>query len=243
MSKIIEIPRLRYSDWNMQKIKFAYNAGLRGIILNSMGIDLFPVEGARKIGIIVKSLPDYCSDELSDHAFTLLGGLARKIGFEITFEETVLVIGSEGNVGKKVVEKCVARNFKILKHDLALGHSRKGLEKSLAKSDVVFVCIPLTKESSRMFGGGLFFKLKEKKPLIINVSGRMGLFNPIFLLSAVKQGRVKGYACDEDVYDRRFYLHPKMFFTPHIGWKSPASEKKRGFLLKQLWREVEQDLK
>lgn len=242
MNKIIELQRIRYSDWNSLKLKLAYNAGLRVVILNSMGTDPFPVEQAKRIGLRVYSLPDYCSSELSDHAFKLMGNLVRQTNFDLPDVVTVLVVGSQGNVGKKVVEKCVEREFIVLKHDIVLKHARKDLEKAVSKVNVVFVCVPVTKETSGMFDLFLFRKTEENSPLFINVSGRMVLFKKNDLLSALKLGLISGYACDSDVSDRRFYMHHKMFFTPHVGWKSIKSERKRELFLEELWQEAKEEL-
>ena len=242
MDKIIELQRPKYSEWNSLKLKLAFNSGLRGIVLNSMGVDPFPVEQAKRIGLKVFSLPDYCSEELSDHAFKLLGNIVRQVGFDLPEYSVVLVVGSEGNVGKKVVEKCKEREFMVLKHDIVLGHTNKDLETSVSKADVIFVCVPLTKETKGLFGYDLFEKMKKNSPLLINISGRMGLVNTSDLLGALKRNWLSGYACDESVSDKRFYMHDKMFFTPHVGWKSVESEKKREELLKELWREAEKEL-
>lgn len=242
MERIIELQRREYANWNSIKLKEAYNSGLRIVILNSMGSDPFPIESAKRIGLIVKTLPDYCSDELSSHAFNMLIQLARKVGYKGFSNKTALIIGSEGNVGKKVCSKSLDRSFKVLKHDIALGHTEKDLLTKLKKSDFVFLCIPLNKRSNS-FLRKEHFEAMQKKPLVINVSGRTGLVNSYALLKALRENLISGYACDESVYERRFfYQDHKLLFTPHIGWRSKKSEKKREELLKQLWKEAKQEL-
>ena len=44
-----------------------------------IGVDNIDLEAATEAGIQVCYVPDYCQDEVSDHAMTLLVSLARKI--------------------------------------------------------------------------------------------------------------------------------------------------------------------
>jgi len=242
MQKIIQLERREYADWHSAKLKKAFNTGLRVVILNSMGSDPFPIESARGIGLTVKTLPDYCSDELSNHAFRMLITLARKVHYKGFSDKTVLVIGSEGNVGRKIVLKCKERNFKVLKHDLVFNHTERNLKIKLPKADFVFLCIPVVRRTKN-FLNKKHFVLMKKKPLIVNVSGRLLLVNNRDLISALKQNQIRGYACDESVYDRRFfYYDDRLLFTPHIGWISSKSEKKRELFLKSLWLEAKEEL-
>src|SRR5881227_275764 len=44
-----------------------------------IGVDNVDIPAATRAGIVVTKVPDYCMDEVSDHAMALLLGLARKI--------------------------------------------------------------------------------------------------------------------------------------------------------------------
>ena len=46
-----------------------------------IGVDNIDIEAATKAGIVVNYVPDYCIDEVSDHAMALLLALARKLTF------------------------------------------------------------------------------------------------------------------------------------------------------------------
>ena len=104
----------------------------RAIIQNSVGFDVIDVEAATERGIMVANLPDYCIEEVSDHAVTLLLAVARRIplmqkavregawqrpssrthqyvGPVERLSETTLGIVGFGNIGKLVNKK--ARNL------------------------------------------------------------------------------------------------------------------------------------
>ncbi len=243
MEKIIQLERKDYRNWNSLKLKITFNSGVRIIILNSMGTDPFPVEIAKRIGLTVLSLPDYCSEELSDHAFKLFGNLSAKTRLPLSNFVNVLVVGSEGNVGRKVVQKCRERKFGVLKHDVVLGHSKKDLVDFCNKVDVVFVCIPLIPQTTRLFDSEFFGQMENGNLLFVNVSGRMRLFTYYSIFSALRLGLIGGYACDEVVTDKRLVMHDRMFFTPHVGWRSLESVRRREVFLKELWLEARASLK
>ena len=46
-----------------------------------LGVDNIDIEAATKAGIAVVYVPDYCVDEVSDHAMAMLLNLARKVSF------------------------------------------------------------------------------------------------------------------------------------------------------------------
>lgn len=104
----------------------------RAIIQNSVGYDVIDVKAATAKGIMVANLPDYCIEEVSDHAVTLLLAAARRIPMmqrsirdgrwqprsrgthefvgdvERLSEKTLGIVGF-GNIGKLVNKK--ARNL------------------------------------------------------------------------------------------------------------------------------------
>lgn len=241
--KIVVVERTVTKEWTTPKLKVAWNSGTRGFILNSMGTDHFPVERAIQIGFKVKWLPDYCSSELAEHAFTLLRGIVLKTQYDRpVHKSTCLVIGSEGNVGKKVCELAEERGMKVLKHDLVLKFTKKGFLKKLGRSKVVFLCIPLTKESIRFYNEEKIRVSRKVCPFVINVSGRNKLVGSVSLLTGLNAGAVCGYGVDDQPSDRRLRNHDRVFWTPHVGWKSQESSGKRKKLFNIQLKELEKEL-
>lgn len=240
MNKIIQVDRTKKSIWTPTKLKAVWNAGTRGFLLNSMGTDHFPVERARKIGFVVKSLPDYCSKEVAKHAFKLLHSLAIKIRYDRPlYSSSCLIIGSEGNIGSEVQYIARLKDMDVLTHDIFLGHTDKDLKKKLRKAKIIFLCIPLNEKTFGFFDVDKIKVSSKMRPLLINVSGRESLVDKLAVNRALNYGILEGYAIDEDLTDRRFRFHDKVFWTPHVGWESKESVKLR----KKLLIEVRESLK
>ncbi len=243
MDKIIQVDRTKKPMWTPAKLKVVWNTGTRGFLLNSMGTDHFPVERARKIGFVVKSLPDYCSREVAEHGFKLLQSLAIKVRYDRPlYSSSCLVIGSEGNIGQQVQRVAEFKGMDILNHDIVLGHTDKELKKKLRKAKIIFLCIPLNEKTKGFYD---VKKIKDSlriKPFVINVSGREDLVDRLAVNRALNTGKLEGYAIDEDLSDRSFRFHDKVFWTPHVGWESKESVKLRKKLLVEVRESLEKAL-
>ena len=53
--------------------------GCRLIARYGIGVDNVDLQAATQAGIVVTNVPDYCVDEVSDHALALMLSLARKV--------------------------------------------------------------------------------------------------------------------------------------------------------------------
>jgi len=242
-TKIIQIDRTKNSEWTPTKLKSVWNAGTRGFLLNSMGTDHFPVERARNIGFVVKSLPDYCSREVAEHGFKLLQSLAIKIRYDRpVYSSTCLIIGSEGNIGSEVQDIARLKDMDVLTHDVILGHTEKELKKKLRKAKIIFLCIPLNQYTQGFYDVDKIKVSSKIRPLLINVSGRESLVDKLAVNRALNSGKLEGYAIDEDLTDRRFRFHGKVFWTPHVGWESKESVKLRKKLLIEVRESLEKFL-
>lgn len=242
MDKILIVDRTPKPVWFPRKLKEAWNKGVRGFILNSMGTDHFPVATAKRIGFKVRALPDYCSEEVAGHAFKLLQDLVISVRYDrAIYFQTCLVVGSEGQIGKQVCALAEEKEMTVLKHDLTLKQSNKQLLINLGRAKIVFLCLPLTKETKYFFNTDTFKACKRMSPFIVNVSGRNDLVNTYALLTALRKNLVSGYAIDEE----QSYLlnrNIKVVWTPHVGWKSKQSIKKREIFLVSLRVEMEIEL-
>lgn len=241
---IIKINREDFSYWTVKRLEHAWDLGYRGIILNAMGTDLFPVEQARKIGFIVSWLPDYCSSEVSNNGFKLYRGLAKKIGrTPAPFDTNCLVIGSEGNIGSKVCNTLFKHDTKYSRYDVVLKQTLDDLKIKMALAETIFVTIPLNYSTLNFFDSKLL-KQCARSPVIINVSGRQQLFNESDLYYALVHDTLGGYACDESIVhvQKRLVECQKCFFTPHIGWFSEDAKKRREYLLDSIEKNINKQL-
>jgi glyoxylate/hydroxypyruvate reductase len=98
-----------------------------------------------------------------------------------------------------------------------------GLKRLLARTDMLVVLLPLTRETAGLLNASLFVQLKPGGPLggpvLIN-AGRGGLQVEADILAALDMGILK--AASLDVFEReplpsdsRFWSHPAVYVSPH----------------------------
>lgn len=100
-----------------------------------------------------------------------------------------------------------------------------GLPKLLARSDVVVMCAPLTRETRAMFDAGAFGAMKPSA-YFINV-GRGGSVDEGALVSALKDGRIAGAAIDVFAQEPPPAHHPlyaldNVIVSPHVSGFLPT---------------------
>src|SRR6185503_9554016 len=99
-----------------------------------LGVDNIDLPAAKERGITVTYVPDYCLQEVSDHAMALLLALARKIPLSdrlvqagrwempavvpiYRLEGRVLGLLGFGNIPRKLVPKAKAFGLRVVTHD------------------------------------------------------------------------------------------------------------------------------
>ena len=90
----------------------------------------------------------------------------------------------------------------------------------LPQADVVALCVPLTAETSGLFGAEAFAALKPGA-FLINVS-RGKVLDQDALLEALDSGRLAGACLDVTdpeplPPDHPLWLHPRVVITPHVS--------------------------
>ncbi|HWH21586.1 MAG TPA: C-terminal binding protein, partial [Solirubrobacterales bacterium] len=171
----------------------------------------------------VTNVPDFCLDEVSDHAMALLLACARRVvgfasqtaggGWDLSgvtgmprlSEQTVGVVGF-GRSARCLVERARGFGMRVLVHtprlrpgsDLAEFRGEvevvAGLEDLLEQSDYVSLHAPVTDESRGMIGEP---QLQAMKPgaYLINVA-RGALVDQAVLVRALSEGWIAGAALD-----------------------------------------------
>jgi glyoxylate/hydroxypyruvate reductase A len=106
---------------------------------------------------------------------------------------------------------------------VACFHGEDGLNRLLARTDMLIVLLPLTEATRGIIDASLLAKLKQGGrlggPILIN-AGRGGLQVEADILAALDSGRLKGASLD--VFEReplpiasRFWTHPAVYVSPH----------------------------
>jgi D-3-phosphoglycerate dehydrogenase len=216
-----------------------------------IGMDNVDLAAASAARILVTNVPDYCIDEVSDHALALLLALARRIaaadtavkggawdvvghaGIRRIRGQTLGVLGF-GKIAKALTSKVRALGMKVLVYDPYIepelvsqnGADAVTLEQLLAEADVVSIHVPLSPATHNLIGKR---ELSQMKPtaFLINTS-RGGIVDEQALALALKEGKLGGAALDvlstePPPRDHPLRQAPNMILTPHLAFYSRES--------------------
>ena len=220
---------------------------LRHIARLGVGLDNIDVAAATARGVLVTNLPDYCVEEVSDHAVALVMAWARRLipldrqvkrglwtsetaGLRGMRDLSVGIFGF-GRIGRRAAEKLSGFGTRVL----ACGRSpisdpgpvidTGSLDALLAESDAVLICAPLTEATRRIFDRR---RLGLMRPggFLVNVT-RGGLVDNDALIDALESGRLSGAGLDviEGEPDPPAALAKRadVIVTPHVAFSSAAS--------------------
>ncbi len=214
-----------------------------------VGVDNIAVDVATELGMIVSNVPDYCVEEVSDHAMALLLACARSI---TTFDrdtqqrrwdlaagrpmfrlrgKTLLLIGY-GNIAQTLAPKALGFGMKVI----AYQRSREGVDSgvvltrdlapALAAADYVSLHLPLTSETRELVNSDF---LKQMKPgaFLINTA-RGAIIDELALEEALQNQVIRGAALDVLSQEPPPANHPLLglsncIITPHSGFNSVES--------------------
>lgn len=218
---------------------------LRVIAAPSVGYDHVDVEVAARRGVWVCNVPDYCVDEMADHALALLLALVRGVveldrnvrdgrwehdaaGPLFRLSEVRLGIVGFGRIGRALAARARALGMDVSAHDplvsnseiAAAGVAPATLTELLESSSAISVHVPLTDETRGLIGAPEL-ALLPNGAFVVNVS-RGGLVDVDALLQALETGRLGGVGLD--VLDGEppdgAPQAPHLVVTPHAGWYS-----------------------
>jgi D-3-phosphoglycerate dehydrogenase len=224
----------------------AASPALRLVARMGVGLDNIDVAAAAGRGVLVTNVPDYCVEEVSDHAVALLLAWARGVvaadrqvragrwdpaGARLRRLSALTcgVIGY-GRTGGRTAGKLAALGARVLVHTphppgVVKGVRFVGLDELLTASDAVIVHAPLT-PATRHLLGARELSLMPPGSLLVNVS-RGGLVDTAALAAALVSGQLSGAGLDvlegEPAVPPALLAHPGVVLTPHIAFSSDAS--------------------
>jgi D-3-phosphoglycerate dehydrogenase / 2-oxoglutarate reductase len=217
----------------------------------AVGLDTIDIPAATEKRIMVANVPDYCIEEVSDHAMALILALARKVpymdrqvrkgiwNYELAapmrrFSEMSLGLIAFGNIARRVAAKAEAFGFqRILVSDPYFAdadrypnYSFVSLDTLLAESDIVSIHAPAGAETKHLINRDSIGKMRQGA-LLVNTS-RGVLIREGDLVEALGQGRLGGVALDvlekeESTADHPLLRFENVILTPHMAWYSRHS--------------------
>ncbi len=223
----------------------------RVIARYGIGVDNVDVSAATERGIVVTNVPDYCVDEVSDHALGMLLACARKLAWldrrvragrwdardaapMHRLRGRVLGLIGFGKIPRCLAAKARALGLELLAFDpyvsademLAHGVRKATFDELLARADYVSVHAPLVPETRGLIGEAA---LRAMKPTAYLINTSRG---PIVSLGAVaralREGWIAGAALDvletEPPADADALRGLEtLLLTPHVAFYSEES--------------------
>jgi len=221
------------------------------VVRYAIGLDTIDIAAATARRIMVANVPDYCLDEVSDHAMALMLALLRKIPMMDReakagiwsykkavpirrFSDLTLGLIAFGNVARRVATKAEAFGVKrILVHDpYVQDHAQYpryhfvSLQELAEQADIVSIHVPANAETKHLIDAAFLSRLKPDT-LLINTA-RGAVVNEADLFDAVGAGRLGGVALDVLEDEQAVGNHPLFGFenviiTPHMAWYSTGA--------------------
>ena len=213
----------------------------KAVLVMSIGTDAMNIEALTKKGIMLINVPDYCLDEVADHALTLLLSVHRKIKYseeklrqQLEYRpkqlrpikglaDTTVGIYGFGRIAKLSAKRLAAFGCSLQFCDPYIyeDYEQDGIyakkvsfEELMRTSDDILIHAPATQENYHIMNDDAF-ALCENKPYIINV-GRGEIIDVEALSRAIHSGTVSGAALDVHENYSDFKADDVIFTTPNI---------------------------
>ena len=216
-----------------------------------IGVDNVDIAKATELGIVVTNVPDYCMDEVTDHALGMILALNRRLvphtnavvgdGWnDVALNQpmhrtrgAILGIVGYGRIGRSLAAKAVGFGMNILAYDPLIeigskidGASVVSLDELLAKSDFISLHVPLIPSTQNMISAPQLAKMKPGS-IIVNCA-RGGLIDEDALAQSLASGHTAGAGLDvveptppDPASD--LLLQENLIITPHTAFFSQAS--------------------
>jgi D-3-phosphoglycerate dehydrogenase len=215
-----------------------------------IGVDNVDIAAATNAGIVVTKVPDYCIDEVSDHAMALLLSLVRKIPYANSLVHagrwempavapihrlrgSVLGLVGFGRIPQLVAPKAQAFGLKVVACDPYISQdvmTRAGVEKVefdelLKISDYISIHSPLLPETHHLFNADVFRKMKPTAYLVNTARGP--IVDEAALAHALDARQLAGAALDvlsqEPPSGSSLFGRNNVILTPHTSFYSVES--------------------
>ena len=223
----------------------------RIIIRYGIGVDNVDLTAAKEKGIPVCNVPDYCIQEVADHAVALALSLGRQLlindrrvrdgVWKITppkpmpaFREMKFATVGYGRIAREVLKRAAVFGFQkatcdpfvkaeAIQKDNTIPMS---LEQLFEQADIISLHSPLNKETHHLINESSLGKMKSNA-LLINTS-RGGLVDADALADAISKGKIAGAGIDVFEQEPLPAEHPlrkceNVILTSHTAWYSESS--------------------
>jgi len=215
-----------------------------------IGVDNVDIATATRKGIVVTKVPDYCIDEVSDHAMALLLALVRKIPLAnarvqagewqmpsvvpiYRLRGSVLGLVGFGRIPQLLAPKAQAFGLRVIACDPYVPEEvmsrarvkRVEFAELVKTSDYISIHAPLMPETSHLFNAAVFSQMKPTAYLVNTARGPV--VDEAALAAALDQHQLAGAALDvvekEPPSNSPLLGRDNVILTPHTGFYSEES--------------------
>jgi len=194
----------------------------RQIARYGIGVDIVDVQAATRRNILVTNIPDYCVDEVGDHAMAMLLALVRKLQ---TYDKatragvwrwqaaqpihrmrgSIMGFLAFGKIARAIAVRAkpfgvqmIAYDPYLAKEDFApYGVTPVSFDEIIARTDYLMIQMPLTPKTRGIVGEA---ELKKMKPLAVLINTSRGpLVDNAALYRALKEGWISAAGIDDTV--------------------------------------------
>ena len=195
---------------------------LKGVARLGIGVDNIDLDACTRLGIVVANIPEFCTDEVAEHAIGLMLAVGRKIVFAdrqsrnggwVPAMDAVLrpmrklsgqILGllGLGKIGRSLATKAKGLGLRVIAFDphvnpelaRAAGVTLMSLEELLPQADILSLHVPETAETRAIINARTLALLKPGA-ILINVA-RGGVVDESALAAALASGRLAGAGLD-----------------------------------------------
>jgi D-3-phosphoglycerate dehydrogenase len=215
-----------------------------------IGVDNVDLPAATAKGIVVTRVPDYCLDEVSDHAMALLLAVVRKIPFLSSrahagtwemkaavpihrLRGTTLGLVAFGQIPQLMAPKAKAFGMHVITYDPYVpqevldkaGVKRVELDELIKTSDYISIHTPLMPATHHMFNADAFKRMKPTSYIINTARGP--IIDEAALAEALDKKEIAGAALDvmekEPTTSSPLFGRDNVIITPHSSFYSDES--------------------
>ena len=192
---------------------------VRCIVRYGVGVNNFDLDAAKDLGVVAANVPDFCVEEVSNHAMAMILSLCRRIpqdhqqilkgGWGVNpFRpipaptEVTLGLVSFGKIARCLARKAAAFGFPMVAYDPLLdpavfaeyGVTSVGFEELLGVSDIVSLHCPLIPATTHLINRETIAKMKPGA-ILVNTSRGPVVEEPA-LIEALRSGQIGGAGLD-----------------------------------------------
>lgn len=224
---------------------------LKVVVRYGIGVDNLDYRAPAARSVVCCNVPDYCIDEVADHALALGLSLARQLpqthartvggewkifpaGPVPSLRATTFATAGFGRIARAVLARAAAFGCTCAAYDPyvpdevfgSAGVSRLTKPQLLAEAGILSLHLPLS-PATRHFIDAAALEALRPDAILINTS-RGGLIDTVALATALQSGKLAGAGLD--VYEEEplpsghpLRLAPNTILTSHTAWFSAAS--------------------